>query len=97
MKPHEEARQSQATLQQAIDANILQNQWDQRAQPETACRTHFEEEFSLSWSRKKVEAENACCEQMKGWVVTSDFKEQEFEETEGDTQVFFNNSFVIAG
>jgi hypothetical protein len=76
MKQHEEARQRQATLQKSIDANILQNQRAQRIQRETARRTHLEEEFSIAWSRKKVEAENACKERMKGWVLTTDFKEQ---------------------
>ena len=76
MKQREEARQRQATLQKAIDANILQNQRAQRTQRETARRTHREEEFNLVWSRKKVDAENACKERMKGWVLTTDFREQ---------------------
>jgi hypothetical protein len=76
MKQHEEARQRQVTLQKAIDANILQNQREQRSLQETARRTHREEEFDLVWSRKKTEAENACKERMKGWVLTADFKEQ---------------------
>jgi len=76
MKQHEEARQRQATLQKAIDANILQNQREQRLQRETARRTQREEEFNIAWSRKKTDAENACKERMKGWVLTTDFKEQ---------------------
>ena len=76
MKQHEEARQRQATLQKAIDANILQNQREQRLQRETARRTQREEEFNLAWSRKKTDAEYACKERMKGWALTTDFKEQ---------------------
>jgi hypothetical protein len=76
IRQYDEAMQRQKKLQKAIDANILQEQQEQRKQRVAALRTQHEEQFQSAWAAKKVEAESACAERMKNWVSTSDFKNQ---------------------
>jgi hypothetical protein len=76
IRQFDEARLRRIQLQKAIDANILLQQREQRRQKVAALRAQREEQFQSAWAAKKVEAESACVERMKNWVLTSEFKEQ---------------------
>ena len=76
VRQFEEARNRQMNLQNAIDANILLQQREQRKQKVAALRAQHEEQFQSTWAAKKVEAEIACVERIKHWMSTSEFKDQ---------------------
>ena len=76
VRQFDEARNRQMKLQNAIDANILLQQREQRKQKVAALRAQHEVQFQSLWAAKKVEAESACVERMEHWVSTSEFKDQ---------------------
>ena len=76
VRQFDEARNRQMNLQNAIDANILIQQREQRKQKVATLRAQHEEQFQSTWAAKKVEAESACVERMEHWMSTSEFKDQ---------------------